>query len=195
MTSSNSFKKFIIDTSIGCNLWVIENDKILDSFFTDEKPSKFLFKKISDFLENNNLEMDLVDSFYFCKGPGSYTGLRISDSLQKYLELQNLKVKTYFNYQILNVLDENYVFVSNAFKDEFFLAKKSDKISYQKVKKDLLSDYISSEKIVSFDSFDRNYFNLFNDKIFKFINFIDNEMSDAKKIFYYRTLEEEYFRK
>ncbi len=196
MTSLDSSKKFniIIDTSHKVCIWLVQKDTIVDDSITEEQPSKALLIKMHEVLSRNKISLEEIDCFYFCKGPGSYTGLRISQGLEDYLKFNNLNCYDYYSFEILKVIESGYIFISNAFKNEFFVSEfKNDEIHYQKIKKEDLNSYKENKRLLSYDVKlgDIDYLDVFKNEFNQFFKEVLNR-KNQREVFYYRTLSEEY---
>ncbi len=198
MTLLDSSKKFsiIIDTSYKTCIWLVLDCKILDLSISDQRPSKKLLTNLNLILTQNNLAIGDIQDFYFCKGPGSYTGLRISQGLEEYLKLNKFNCYDFYSFEILKVLELKYLFVANAFKKEFFVAEKNcEQIEYRKISKDVLNSKRLDREVISYDDSlkDEDYFKVFDEKFSDFFNeVLSNKLE--KDVFYYRSLSEEYKR-
>jgi tRNA threonylcarbamoyladenosine biosynthesis protein TsaB len=75
-----------IDTSTrGCSVALHENGVLLagNDLFTDKSSSAMLTTLIQNVVENSGFKLSDVDAVAVAKGPGSYTGLRVSVSTAK----------------------------------------------------------------------------------------------------------------
>jgi tRNA threonylcarbamoyladenosine biosynthesis protein TsaB len=63
--------------------YLIDNEKLVDEIIwqADRKLADNINLKISELLNRNNLELNDIKGFIIFKGPGSFTGLRISISV------------------------------------------------------------------------------------------------------------------
>lgn len=75
-----------IDTSTrGCSVAVHQNGVLLSGYdlFTDKSSSAMLTTLIQNAVENSGFKLSDLDAVAVAKGPGSYTGLRVSVSTAK----------------------------------------------------------------------------------------------------------------
>ncbi len=194
MTSLNSSNYLIIDTSEACKVWFFFKGELEKTLNLKERPSVVLFESIHQILDEYSLDIREIERFYFCKGPGSYTGLRISEGLEQYLRMNKINCSGFYSFEILNLFDSNYCYLSNAFKNEYFFAWKDKDIKYKKIKKEFLEQEIGELEVISSNCLEKTYDKFINDKIVDFLNYLKNE-NKVKEVFYYRSLDEEYKRK
>lgn len=87
-----------IDTAYKYLTVAIERDGIIvssSSFECFKKQSEQLFVELDKIFKEANIEKKDIESVYVTKGPGSYTGVRISMTLAKVLcEIRNIKLYT-----------------------------------------------------------------------------------------------------
>jgi len=87
-----------------------------------KKPSEVIHKIIYDSLENKKLKIADIKKILTCAGPGSYTGMRLSEGIVQVLELNGSKACTFFHFEIPLLQGvENYIWVATAFKGEYFI--------------------------------------------------------------------------
>lgn len=77
---------------------------------------------IYSLLTENNLEISDLTGVFLVSGPGSYTGMRLSEGVAQVLEWQGIKVVSDYHFNIPKRLgEENYLWFCNAFKGELFV--------------------------------------------------------------------------
>jgi len=100
----------------------------------DVLTSAHIHKDIYNMLIKNNLKMENLKGVFVVSGPGSYTGVRVSEGLGQVLSWQNIPIYSFNHYQIPEILKEDFwIFVSKAFKGEFFIYEKNRKTSLNKL--------------------------------------------------------------
>ena len=73
-------------------------------------------------LEANSLSLNEIDEVFLINGPGSYTGIRISEGVGQVLELADKKIYSFHHFIVPQTLGiEKGHWVSNAFKGEYFI--------------------------------------------------------------------------
>ena len=88
----------------------------------DVKTSAHIHKDIFSMLSRNDLSMDDLFGVFVISGPGSYTGVRVSEGLAQVLEWAKIPVYSFNHFQVPQFLNDNsWIFVSKAFKGEFFI--------------------------------------------------------------------------
>ncbi len=86
------------------------------------KTSKEIHKIIYDTLTEYDLFLDSIGFIFNISGPGSYTGMRVGEGISQLLEWQSIPTYSFNHFQIPYLLGEKEgVWVSNAFKSEFFI--------------------------------------------------------------------------
>ena len=117
----------------------------------DVKTSAHIHKDIFSMLSENKLKLNDLDAIFVVSGPGSYTGVRVAEGLAQVLEWAKIPVYSFNHFQIPEFLaDESWVFVSKAFKGEFFIYEKDGKEYLNKLED--FTDFINiskAEKIYS----------------------------------------------
>lgn len=81
-------KKLIIDTSTDyLYIAIISNEEIINDYFVkgNNNHSENLIDCLTNLLEKTKLTIDDFDGIYVGRGPGSYTGLRVSGTVAKVL--------------------------------------------------------------------------------------------------------------
>lgn len=96
--------KLFLDSSTNYLYLALYQDKEVASFVRNGKNdhSETLIDALDIFLKNNNLTVDDIDSIYVGRGPGSYTGVRISGTIAKVLAL--IKNKPLYSFSTLDLL-------------------------------------------------------------------------------------------
>ncbi len=100
----------------------------------DIKTSAHLHKDIFTMLSKYDLSMEDLGGIFIVSGPGSYTGVRVSEGLAQVLEWAKIPVYSFNHFQIPDILGEkSWIFVSKAFKGEFFTYEKDGQTSLNKL--------------------------------------------------------------
>ncbi|MFR5891974.1 MAG: tRNA (adenosine(37)-N6)-threonylcarbamoyltransferase complex dimerization subunit type 1 TsaB [Bacilli bacterium] len=103
--------KLFIDSSTNyLYLSLYEHNQEIDSLVRDgkNKHSETIIDYLKAFLLKNNLCVDDLDSVFVGRGPGSYTGVRISGTIAKVLALvKNLKLYSFSSLDLMMVSNIN----------------------------------------------------------------------------------------
>ncbi len=164
-----------------------------------KKPSETIHFLIDEMLKSLNLEIKNLLKVITCSGPGSYTGMRLSEGIVQILELAGTSACTFYHFELPSLSSKNpYFWISNAFKNEFFVyewneSEGSSKL-YSKDEFEALNfegktvyKLSGDEKLKKFRSTDELIVN--NPEIYFPVILKRNERKNA---FYYRSIEEEF---
>ena len=103
--------KLFMDSSTNyLYLALYDNHQEIDSLVRDgkQKHSETIIDYLEAFLLKNNLNVDDLDSIFVGRGPGSYTGVRISGTIAKVLALvKNLKLYSFSSLDLMMVSNIN----------------------------------------------------------------------------------------
>jgi tRNA threonylcarbamoyladenosine biosynthesis protein TsaB len=87
----------------------------------EKKPSEVIHLEIYRVLKKHNLKVNEIE-FFFNAGPGSYTGMRLSEGLAQILEWDFKSVYSFFHFEVPKMIGiKNGYWVTNAFKKQVFL--------------------------------------------------------------------------
>ena len=162
--------------------------------------SSQVHKYIFNILEKNACDINAISGLLYCAGPGSYTGMRISEGLSSILEWQGLPIYSFYHFEIPLFCDfKQGIWISKAFKKELFVYEWDQEKSDKKLVKE--ADYIAADNSKNFcknesvkeygTKYTDNLIKKFPQKIFKTVI----ERNRCDEIFYYRSLEAEFSRK
>jgi tRNA threonylcarbamoyladenosine biosynthesis protein TsaB len=100
-----------------------ENLNWIDFLDTKErKGSGILHGLLHELLENQNLSFKDLKQVFFTAGPGSYTGMRLGEGMCQVLEMENVKINSFYHFEVPFLLgDQKGVWISKAFKREIFV--------------------------------------------------------------------------
>lgn len=103
----------------------------------EAKTSLVLQSKIHEILKQADTSLEELSGIIYCAGPGSYTGMRMSQGLIDILEGHGFKVYSFYHFQVPGFLGrKNWMWTSKAFKGEFFIYSKDGKESNHKLIKE-----------------------------------------------------------
>lgn len=113
-----------IDTSDHLVLGLLDEDynwlELLET--EDKKSSASIHSHIYNLLEPRGLKVKDIKGLFQVAGPGSYTGMRISEGISQVLEWQNIPIYSFYHFSVPYILGmEKGAWVSKAFKNEIFL--------------------------------------------------------------------------
>jgi len=117
-------KSLYLDTSSHLVVGLLDENFQWIEYYAEEnyKNASKLHSLIFEILERNSLKTHNIQQFFRISGPGSYTGLRLSEGLSQFFDWN--KINTYsFNHflvpQLLGI--EKGLWISKAFKNEIFV--------------------------------------------------------------------------
>jgi len=88
----------------------------------NQKSTADLHFLINEILQKHKLNFEKLKGYLFAAGPGSYTGMRVSEGIAQVLEWQNIKVYSFYHYEIPKIIGcSSGIWFSEAFKGEYFL--------------------------------------------------------------------------
>lgn len=170
-------------------------------YFENAKGSALIHKCIYDQLERQKINLDSIEGLVQLAGPGSYTGMRVSEGVSQIFNWQKFKTYSFYHYEVPKLLGHvEGTWFANAFKGEYFLYRwKNEDESKTLIKKDDFDIY-SVDNLYSsflFDDLEKNI-SLTSKLIYEkgpelFKKVIGEKIQ--RPLYYYRTLEEEYTRK
>lgn len=190
-----------IDTTKAITVGILNKDFqwISYEFFPDAKGSALIHKIIHDQYKKHDLKLLETKALIQVAGPGSYTGMRVSEGISQIFDWQGFETYSFYHYEVPKILGVSKgIWLANAFKGEYFIYKwDANEEKSNLIKKDDFS-LNSDEKL--FSSFELEEFELNltselikNDSQLLFKKVISENMK--KTLYYYRTLEEEYNKK
>lgn len=105
--------------------------------FDEKKPSEIIHFEIFNLIKKHNLNLSSMHVF-ISSGPGSYTGMRLSEGLAQVLELSKVPVYSFYHFDVPRICGiESGFWVTNAFKGQVFIYSwKGDLLEKQLVDKD-----------------------------------------------------------
>ncbi len=152
---------------------------------TDQLPSITLHQSINQIIGNES--WDKIDRFFFCKGPGSYTGLRLIEGLEQYLKFEKIKCHDFYSFELREILGLKNSFLYSAFKGQYLLSNKEN-ILYNLEEIDESLDYYGEKLDERFNY--KSILDLIKKESKKIFPYIKN--NESKKIYYFRPLSEEF---
>ncbi|MEE3080193.1 MAG: hypothetical protein VX341_12710 [Bdellovibrionota bacterium] len=202
MTSLDSSNKYYIflDTSYNLNLGFMDKDFNWLSFeeLQSKKSSEVIHDKINELLERFKVDISMT-SLFIISGPGSYTGLRVSEGLGQIFEIEDISVYSFNVFSLGNILKSEIgtkmKWIFPAFKGEVFLRELDEEEGHLvSENSEFDGEYITHGEnkftpISSLNSVDliKNH----SKKLFPAV--LKNKLRD--QVFYFRSLDKEFSKK
>ena len=105
----------------------------------NKKGSSLLHNEIFEFAQEYEISLPETKRIFLCSGPGSYTGMRLSEGMAQIFKWHNAEVFSYFHFEIPNLLGvEKGFYCQEAFKGEVFIHEwNGDESSQSLIKKEV----------------------------------------------------------
>lgn len=190
-----------LDTTKNMTIGLLRDDFSWISYqaFTQTRSTESLHFQLQEMLNQSGLKISDITNLFTAAGPGSYTGMRVSEGIAQIFNWQKIKTNSFYHFQVPQILGvENYVFMCKAFKGEFFLKDSQGEA--------LLSLADLSKKVAEYREQGTKFFTHYPDN--DFLNFsLTSDLISAKPLeifskvdkenmlcgpFYFRTLEKEF---
>jgi tRNA threonylcarbamoyladenosine biosynthesis protein TsaB len=112
---------FFLDTSNGLTVGLYKNNSWISyEQFEEKKPSEVLHRKIFEIAHKHNVLIE-NSTFISIAGPGSYTGMRLSEGMAQILKICGTKIFSFYHFEVPRMTGiEQGSFCTNAFKNQFF---------------------------------------------------------------------------
>ncbi|MDC1174126.1 hypothetical protein OAT67_01925 [Bacteriovoracaceae bacterium] len=197
-----SSRYLFLDTSYFVTIGLIDEnfDFINYQLFENRKGSTILHKEIYLMLKENKMKIKDIDALIISSGPGSYTGMRLAEGFAQILEIDKLKVFSFYHFEVPKMIGvtEGW-WCSEAFKSEIFVHRWNGEDKEQSLVKegeferkvDINSDNIFTHTGTLLE----NHFQSTNDLIKKHSKTIFKQVVDRAEhleTYYYRPLEKEF---
>lgn len=114
---------YYLDTTNGLTIGLLnENfEWLIFENSEEKKPSEVIHKKLNDISIKFNVEIT-ESTLITVAGPGSYTGMRLSEGLAHILKICGTKVVSLLHFEVPFLVGiKNGLWVTNAFKNQFFV--------------------------------------------------------------------------
>lgn len=115
-----------IDTSDHLVVGLLNQDfDLVEWIETPEKKSSgIIHSLIDDLLNERKIEILKIKAVFTIAGPGSYTGIRLSAGIAQIFEWHKIPILSIYHFEVPRMLGrEKGIWMSNAFKGEFFIYK------------------------------------------------------------------------
>lgn len=165
------------------------NYKCIDS----NKSSEIIHNEVYVLLNKYKLKIKDISGLIYLSGPGSYTGMRISEGFAQVLKWQKVPTYSFYHFDVPNLLNlKDGKFISKAFKGETFIHDTKTNVKKLVNSNDV---NLASEIVYSYESYDEA---ILTTKLIKenakelFTNVIKSNQNND--VFYYRSLDDEFKR-
>lgn len=186
-------KSLYVDTSKYITIGLLDSsfEWIDYQVLRDLKASAAIHFLINEMCSRNNIDLKEINNFFYCAGPGSYTGMRVGSGIAQIMKITNKKIFSFYHYEVPSIVGiKDGKWVSDAFKKELFVYTWNEKEYFSElVAKDKFED---SHYYSNFDqSDDLNTSDLIKKKSCILFDYIYKK-EQLRNDFYYRTLESEF---
>ena len=190
-----------IDTTFNITVGLLDENYLWVELVNmdSNKSSTILHSCIYSLLKKHNKKITDVCSVFYAAGPGSYTGMRVSDGIAKILKENGIKVYSFYHFEIPRALGlDDGLFISKAFKGEYFVfdIKQDSKLLIKESKiEELVNGYqlYTNDSTLSFANIQITK-DLLEKKSQDFFRKVA-DLNQNKELYYYRELEDEFSRK
>lgn len=181
-----------IDSTHDITIGIWSKDDSWISYCTEigQKGSQVVHTLIDEMLKKHKMVFGSLKGVIHASGPGSYTGMRLSEGIVQVLEWHNLESYSFYHFEVPLFLEMNdYIWQSDAFKGEIFtFDSKTQERKLTKKEEEprpsVLDTYTHHEtKMNTKDLIHKRADDLFN-------YVLDNKI--RRDIYYYRKLEDEF---
>lgn len=197
-----------VDSTNNLTVGILNKDFSWMQYETIEsnKTSQVLHSKINELLNSEKVDVQKLLGIITMAGPGSYTGMRLSEGLSQIFDWQGINSFSFYHFDIPSFFNlKKFIFISNAFKNEYFIktvncgTEEIGLFKKDEVKKRLQNALEENFPIYSNNNLSEefevsNWIKTFeqiqkeSSSIFKYV--IENKMK--KDIYYYRPVEVEF---
>ncbi len=117
-------KAIYLDTTKNMTIGILGHDykwiKLIP--FMESRSTESLHFQILEMLKDLNLTIKDVSTLFTVAGPGSYTGMRVSEGMAQIFNWQGIRTNSFYHFHVPQLIGKkNYAFICKAFKGEFFL--------------------------------------------------------------------------
>ena len=169
-------------------------------YIETKKSSQIIHKLIFELLEKAGTKLACISGLFYAAGPGSYTGMRVSEGIKDVLSWQNCPVYSFYHFNVPQLYNHDKGFwISKAFKGEFFVYEwtKSSSAKTLVLEKDLKEKLSNSKLFSGCEKFGPMDVALTKDLIYEKPEVLFRVLKEKKitrELYYYRPLEEEFKR-
>lgn len=140
-----------LDTTTDFTLGLLDKEFNWLSFekVTTKRTSEILHEKIFTLLNDFSLKIDQIEAYFSVSGPGSYTGMRVSEGLNQILELEGKKIISFPSYFLAEFVTSSWdLWVYPAFKNEVYTRDSNGSVAL--VNLDIFKSEIGQKNLLTF---------------------------------------------
>jgi tRNA threonylcarbamoyladenosine biosynthesis protein TsaB len=188
-----------IDSTSGLEIGLLDSsfNWIEYHSYNEKKPSEVIHSEVYSLVKKYNLELSSMRLFV-TSGPGSYTGMRLSEGLAQIFEMSGLSVFSFFHFEVPFLCGiKNGFWATNAFKGQVFIYSWNGEENEKTLvdKKDFVIDsaklgYTLDKTDVLFEGLSATKELIHNESHKLFSKVLELQLRVPP--FYFRTLEEEF---
>ncbi|MFI5390828.1 MAG: hypothetical protein ACHQYQ_05645 [Bacteriovoracales bacterium] len=117
-------KAIYLDTTKNMTIGILDHDynwiKLIP--YMESRSTENLHFQLLEILKGLNLKIKDISTLFTVAGPGSYTGMRVSEGMAQIFRWQGIRTNSFYHFQVPELIGKkNYIFICKAFKGEFFL--------------------------------------------------------------------------
>lgn len=112
-----------VDSTTNLTIGLINTDfSLVDYKYIEAKKSSLIIQSETfNILQARDLKLLEISGIIYCAGPGSYTGMRVSQGLVDICESAGIKVYSFYHFEVPRLLGiKSGGFWADAFKKEYF---------------------------------------------------------------------------
>ena len=188
-----------VDTTLGLDIGLLDSDYTWVEYMSldEKKPSEIIHHEIYNLLTKYDLRLEDMQCF-ISSGPGSYTGMRLSEGFAQVFELYKIPVYSFYHFDVpkLSGIEKGF-WATNAFKGQVFLYNwQGDKDEQRLINKDSFEREVEKSGF-TLDTSDILFSGLISTKIMihSEAHLIFSKIKKEKlrmPPFYFRSLDEEF---
>lgn len=188
-----------VDTTLGLDVGLLDSDYTWVEYLSldEKKPSEIIHHEIYNLLKKYDLNLEDMQCF-ISSGPGSYTGMRLSEGFAQVFELYKIPVYSFYHFNVpkLSGIKKGF-WATNAFKGQVFVYNWQEDTDEQiLINKDLFK-LEAGKSGFTLDTNDILFSSLTSTKkmIFNGPHLIFEKIKNEKlrmQPFYFRSLDEEF---
>ena len=188
-----------VDSTLGLVIGLLDANYAWVEYMSldEKKPSEIIHFEIFNLVKKYNLNLRDMQCFV-SSGPGSYTGMRLSEGLAQIFELEKMPVYSFYHFNVPKFCGfEKGFWATNAFKSQVFIYNwNGDQVAIDLVNKDAF-EIVNTYCGFTLDTSDSLFLNLESTKdliknksqeIFSKVSLLKFRVSP----YYFRALEEEF---
>ncbi len=166
-----------------------------------KKPSEVLHGALYEVTEKHRLKLKSVTAVFASAGPGSYTGMRLSEGIVQVIAMLNKPIYSFYHFEVPKFFEnKNFQWWSNAFKGEYFCYRYKNgneeimhfsKEGFQWGKEKSMSLENFSEEVAFLDLGCRSCIQEIYERPHDFFEMVKNRNLKFQP-YYYRSIDEEF---